>query len=42
MNILKRILNKIRKFNQELNQNDGMTWLTYRQQWLEENKTKCN
>lgn len=42
MRLLKIIICRLKKFNQELNNHDGVTWLEYRRQWLEENNIKCN
>lgn len=39
MKLLKCIINQVRKFNQELDNKNGMTWLEYRRQWLLENNT---
>lgn len=39
MKLLKSRINKIRKFNRELDNKDSVTWLEYRSQWLLENKT---
>ncbi len=39
MKLLKYIINKIKKNNQVLMNNNGTTWLEYRRQWLLENNT---
>ena len=41
MKLLKGILSQLKKFDQGF-QNDGITWMEYKQQWLEENNINCN
>lgn len=39
MNYLKCIINKLKKFNTELDNKHKMSWMEYRRQWLLENDT---